>query len=157
MVENIGDISLDTGFAEALIIFNDRTVKGVGGGVCQVSTTLFRAAFFGGFPIVDRYPHAYRVYYYEMGYGGSNDVSMAGLDATVYAPIVDFSFVNDSDSWLLLETYVDPTQQWLIIGNLCRSNTTMASMEILFHLGWKICRLVNNWFAEYQTSFKSSL
>jgi len=113
MVENIGDISLDTGFAEALIIYNGRTVKGVGGGVCQVSTTLFRAAFFGGFPIVDRYPHAYRVYYYEMGYGGSIDVGMAGLDATVYAPIVDFSFVNDTDSWLLLETYVDPTEKWL--------------------------------------------
>ncbi len=57
MVENIGEITLDTGFAEALIIYNGRTVKGVGGGVCQVSTTLFRTVFFGGFPVVDRYPH----------------------------------------------------------------------------------------------------
>jgi vancomycin resistance protein YoaR len=104
MVDNIGDISLDSGFAEALIIFGDRTIKGVGGGVCQVSTTLFRTVFFGGFPIVERYPHAYRVGYYEINPGGPN---LVGLDATVYAPIVDFKFQNDTDNWLLMETYVD--------------------------------------------------
>jgi vancomycin resistance protein YoaR len=69
--------------------------------------------FFGGFPVLDRYPHAYRVYYYEMGFNGVIDVSMAGLDATVYAPVVDFSFINDTDSWLLLETYVNPVEKWL--------------------------------------------
>jgi vancomycin resistance protein YoaR len=104
MVDNIGDISLDSGFAEALIIFGDRTIKGVGGGVCQVSTTLFRTVFFGGYPIVERYPHAYRVGYYEINPGGPN---LVGLDATVYAPIVDFKFQNDTDNWLLMETYVD--------------------------------------------------
>ena len=108
MVENIGDISLDSGFAEALIIYGDRTIKGVGGGVCQVSTTLFRTAFFGGFPVVERNPHAYRVYYYEFNQAGSINPQMVGLDATVYSPIVDFKFQNDSEHWLLMETYVDP-------------------------------------------------
>ena len=61
MADVLGDISLDAGYAEALIIIGNRTVKGVGGGVCQVSTTLFRAAFFGGYQIDERYPHAYRV------------------------------------------------------------------------------------------------
>ncbi len=107
MVENIGDISLDSGFAEALIIYGDRTIKGVGGGVCQVSTTLFRNVFFSGFPVVERNPHAYRVYYYELAFGGSIDPLSVGLDATVYAPIVDFKFKNDTDYWLLMETYVD--------------------------------------------------
>ena len=65
MAQQIGDISLDNGYAEAPIIVGDRTINGVGGGVCQVSTTLFRTAFFAGFPIVDRTPHAYRVGYYE--------------------------------------------------------------------------------------------
>ena len=45
MAANMGDISLDNGYTEALIIFNGRTIEGVGGGVCQVSTTLFRTAF----------------------------------------------------------------------------------------------------------------
>ena len=65
MGEAIGDISLDNGYAEALIIYNGQTITGVGGGVCQVSTTLFRTAFYGGYPIVERHEHAYRVYYYE--------------------------------------------------------------------------------------------
>jgi vancomycin resistance protein YoaR len=107
MVENIGDISLDSGYAEAWIIYGDRTVKGVGGGVCQVSTTLFRTVFFGGFPIVERWPHAYRVYYYELSQSGSVNEDLAGLDATVYAPVVDFKFTNDTENWLLMETYVD--------------------------------------------------
>ena len=106
MAEMIGDISLDTGFAEAWIIYGDRTIKGVGGGVCQVSTTLFRTVFFGGYPVAERYPHAYRVYYYEQTYGGGHNNEWAGLDATVYVPVVDFKFTNDTPYWLLMETYV---------------------------------------------------
>jgi vancomycin resistance protein YoaR len=102
MSEVLGDISLDSGYAEALIIFGDRTIKGVGGGVCQVSTTLFRAVFFGGYPIVERHPHAYRVGYYEIGSTSPGP----GLDATVFVPVVDFKFTNDSEHWLLLETYI---------------------------------------------------
>lgn len=108
MVENIGDISLDSGFTEALIIYGDRTIKGVGGGVCQVSTTLFRTVFFGGFPIVERYSHSYRVYYYELNPSGSVNPGLAGLDAAIYAPIVDFKFQNDTPYWLLMEVYVNP-------------------------------------------------
>lgn len=102
MADILGDISLDTGYAEAWIIYGDRTIKGVGGGVCQVSTTLFRTAYFGGYPIVERWPHAYRVAYYEQGPNSPGP----GLDATVYVPTVDFRFVNDRPDWLLLETYI---------------------------------------------------
>lgn len=102
MADVLGDISLDNGYAEALIIYGDRTINGVGGGVCQVSTTLFRAVFFGGYEIVERHPHAYRVGYYEQGPGSPGP----GLDATVFVPLVDFKFRNDTDSWLLLETYI---------------------------------------------------
>ncbi|MBI5963391.1 MAG: VanW family protein [Chloroflexi bacterium] len=103
----LGDVSLENGFAEALIIYGGRTIKGVGGGVCQVSTTLFRTVFFAGFPIVERYSHAYRVSYYEMDASGAVDTAFAGMDATVYFPLVDFKFTNDTSSWLLMETYVD--------------------------------------------------
>lgn len=107
MAETLGDISLDTGYAEALIIFGDRTIQGVGGGVCQVSTTLFRTAFLGGFPIVERHPHAYRVSYYELRADGSVNTRLAGLDATVFVPYVDLKFTNDTPYWMLMETYVN--------------------------------------------------
>jgi vancomycin resistance protein YoaR len=105
MGKYLGDVSLENGFAEALIIYGGKTIKGVGGGVCQVSTTLFRTVFFGGFPIVERYAHAYRVGYYEQRPSGSPDPLLAGMDATVYFPLVDFKFTNDTPYWLLMETY----------------------------------------------------
>jgi vancomycin resistance protein YoaR len=105
MAAVLGDVSLDTGYAEALIIFGDRTIKGVGGGVCQVSTTLFRTVFFGGYQVDERWFHAYRVKYYEQTASGGHDENLAGLDATVFAPQVDFRFTNDSPYWLLMETY----------------------------------------------------
>jgi vancomycin resistance protein YoaR len=109
MAAALGDVSLDTGYSEALIIFGDRTIKGVGGGVCQVSTTLFRTVFFGGYQIDERWFHAYRVGYYEQTASGGHDESLAGLDATVFAPQVDFRFTNDTPYWLLMETYVGPS------------------------------------------------
>jgi vancomycin resistance protein YoaR len=107
MGQTLGDISLNNGFTEALIIYGGRTIKGVGGGVCQVSTTLFRTVFFGGYPVDERVPHAYRVSYYEETSSGHVDPSLAGLDATVYFPLVDFKFTNDSQYWILMETRVD--------------------------------------------------
>ena len=107
MGDAMGDISLDNGYAEALIIYNGQTITGVGGGVCQVSTTLFRAALYGGYPIVERHEHAYRVYYYEQTATGT-DPELAGLDATVYFPLVDLKFTNDRPYWLLMETYYHP-------------------------------------------------
>ena len=106
MARTMGDISLNNGYAEALIIYNGQTIEGVGGGVCQVSTTLFRTAFFSGFPIIERHPHAYRVRYYEKIAGNRIDPTLAGLDATVYVPEVDFKFKNDTPFWLLMETEV---------------------------------------------------
>ena len=113
MGEELGDVSLDNGYAEALIIFGNRTIQGVGGGVCQVSTTLFRTVFFGGYPVVERYPHAYRVGYYELKADGGYNTSLAGLDATVYTPLVDFKFTNDTPNWLLMETYVNQAARTL--------------------------------------------
>ncbi|MCS7252226.1 MAG: VanW family protein [Anaerolineae bacterium] len=98
---HLGDVSVDTGFEEALIIFNGRTVRGVGGGLCQVSTTLFQAAFFGGFPIKERWPHAYRVGWYERTFG-------PGLDAAIFSPHVDFKFRNDRETPILIVAEVNP-------------------------------------------------
>ncbi len=103
----LGEVSEETGYKEGLIIFGDSTIEGVGGGVCQVSTTLFRAAFFAGFPVTERHSHAYRVSYYEKDAGNHIDPTLAGLDATVFVPVIDLKFTNDTPYWLLMETYVD--------------------------------------------------
>ena len=98
--ENVGDISSLTGYQPAYIIKEGKTVLGDGGGVCQVSTTLFRAALNAGLPIIERNAHAYRVGYYE------ND-SQPGFDATVYSPTVDLKIKNDTPGYILIETYID--------------------------------------------------
>ncbi|MEM7346065.1 MAG: VanW family protein [Chloroflexota bacterium] len=98
--EQVGDVSKEAGFDESLIIFGDRTTVGIGGGVCQVSTTVFRSAFYGGFEIVERWAHGYRVGWYETN-------AAPGLDATIYTPDVDFKFRNDTGHHLLIETETD--------------------------------------------------
>ncbi len=100
----LGEVSKEAGYDESLIIYGNRTVVGLGGGVCQVSTTAFRAAFWAGLPIVERWAHGYRVGYYEQG------GIPPGLDATVYSPLVDLKFVNDTPGYILIETYVNPTR-----------------------------------------------
>jgi len=83
------------------VIVGGRTIDGVGGGVCQVSTTVFQAAFYAGYPIQERHAHGYRVGYYEAGEG-------VGMDAAIYNPDLDFRFYNDTDYYLLIETSVLP-------------------------------------------------
>ncbi len=97
----LGDISVETGFVQGKIIFGGRTIDGVGGGVCQVSTTAFRAAFGAGFPIIERNSHGYRVGFYELNSG-------PGMDAAIFQPEADFRFLNDTDYHLLVETSVFP-------------------------------------------------
>ncbi|MDX1664543.1 MAG: VanW family protein [Candidatus Promineifilaceae bacterium] len=110
----LGDVTEEAGFTTGLVIIGGRTVEGVGGGVCQVSTTLYQTAFWAGFPIVERWPHGYRVHYYDDGQG-------PGMDATVYKPDkpedawqeADFRFVNNTDHYLLIENYYNETYQSL--------------------------------------------
>lgn len=99
-VKYIGDISAESGYKQAYIIKDGKTILGDGGGVCQVSTTLFRAVLHAGLPVEDRTAHAYRVHYYE------ND-SQPGFDATIFSPSTDFKFKNDTSSYILIQSRVD--------------------------------------------------
>ncbi|MDX2007737.1 MAG: VanW family protein [Meiothermus sp.] len=92
----MGDVSLATGFRNAFVISGERTVEGVGGGMCQVSTTLFRSAYFSGLPIVARRPHSYQVRYYLP----------TGLDAAVFLPQLDLRFRNDTPGHIMIQSYV---------------------------------------------------
>ncbi|GAB4336926.1 MAG: VanW family protein [Phototrophicales bacterium] len=103
----LGDISLEAGFKEGKVIVGGSTVNGVGGGICQVSTTLFRAALNGGYWITERNTHAYRVGYYELG------GAPPGLDAAIWSPERDFRFLNDTPYHLLIEVSVYPANDAL--------------------------------------------
>lgn len=103
----VGEISGATGYKTAYVISGGRTVLGDGGGVCQVSTTLFRAAMDAGLPITERWAHAYRVGYYEQN-------SDPGIDATVFSPSKDFKFVNDTPGHILVQAINDPKNLHLI-------------------------------------------
>lgn len=102
----LGDISAFTGYKQAYVIANGRTVLGDGGGVCQVSTTFFRALLNAGLPIVERHAHAYRVGYYE-------EDSPPGLDATIYSPTVDLKFRNDTGNYILIQSVINLSQDRL--------------------------------------------
>ncbi|HWB23412.1 MAG TPA: VanW family protein [Gaiellaceae bacterium] len=85
------------GFLEAPVIINGELQTGLGGGVCQVSTTVFNAAYEAGLPITARTNHALYISHYPLG-----------RDATVDYPDVDLKFVNNTGHWLLLRTVVGP-------------------------------------------------
>ena len=101
--KSVGEVSSATGYRQAYVISSGKTVLDDGGGICQVSTTIFRAALDAGLPIVTRTAHSYRVGYYEQG------GNKPGFDATVFAPAVDFQFKNDTDHHILVQTVVDRT------------------------------------------------
>jgi vancomycin resistance protein YoaR len=104
--KTVGDITAATGFKQAYVIKSGRTVLDDGGGICQVSTTLFRSVLNSGLPIVSRTAHAYRVTYYEQGFP-------PGLDATIFYPSVDFKFKNDTGSHILIQAYVVGTTMYV--------------------------------------------
>ncbi len=100
----LGEISAEQGYETGLIIFGGQTIEGIGGGVCQVSTTLYQAAFWGGYELGDRWQHGYRVAYYEDGLG-PDGLPNVGMDATIYSPMIDFTFTNNTPHHLLIENY----------------------------------------------------
>lgn len=97
---------IDTDFVEGYGISGGELISVVAGGICQVSTTVFRAASNGGFEITKRVPHSYIVATYE---------DILGFDATVMSPTTDFRFRNDTQGPLLLVVRNVPEQQRLTI------------------------------------------
>ena len=93
----LGEINGETGYKPELVIKGDETIAEYGGGLCQISTTMFRLAINAGLPITQRRNHSYRVGYYEP----------AGTDATIYSPWPDLKFVNDTGNYLLLQTRIE--------------------------------------------------
>jgi vancomycin resistance protein YoaR len=98
--EYLGPVSEDAGFKPELVIKTSGTVPELGGGLCQVSTTAFRAALYGGLPVTARRNHSYAVKYY----------APQGTDATIYPGVQDLKFINDTHAYLLVDTYIEGTK-----------------------------------------------
>lgn len=95
---NVGDFSEKNGFVDGYAIVSGRMEKVVGGGLCQVSTTLFRAVSHAGLQVTHRVGHSHVVFFYE---------NILGFDATVYTPDVDFRWRNDSPGPVYVTGTVD--------------------------------------------------
>lgn len=98
--DNLGEVDGSTGYKLELVIKAEGTVPEYGGGICQVSSTVFKSALFSGLPIVERSPHSYAVSYYAQ-------VDGYGLDSTIYPGVKDLKFSNDTPGHMLLQTVVD--------------------------------------------------
>jgi vancomycin resistance protein YoaR len=104
-----GPYTTEEGFLPEMVIKGNRITPEVGGGMCQIGTTLFRMAMNSGMPISERRNHSLVVSYYADPVNGN-----PGTDATLYEPNVDFKFVNDTGGYLLVQTSVDYTKQQLV-------------------------------------------
>jgi vancomycin resistance protein YoaR len=96
-VNYLGEVNAETGYLPELVIKGDKTIPEYGGGLCQVSTTMFRTALNTGLPITARSNHSYRVSYYEP----------AGTDATIYDPWPDLKFKNDTGNNILIQSKIE--------------------------------------------------
>lgn len=106
-IKVLGPVDAEHGWLPELVIKGDDTLPEYGGGLCQVSTTMYRAALYGGLPITARTNHSYAVSYYAYPYG-------YGLDATVYEPWPDLRFTNDTGANILVQAYVDGTDVYYV-------------------------------------------
>jgi vancomycin resistance protein YoaR len=107
----LGEVDEQHGFVQGYAVIGNRTQLEWGGGVCQVSTTVFRAAFWGGVPITERHAHPFYISWYD-NFSFPTD-SAPGMDATIFTGALDLKFANDTGSWLLMQTTVDEANQVL--------------------------------------------
>ena len=99
-VKHLGEVDGEHGYLPELVIKKNKTEAEFGGGICQVSSTAFRAAIYSGLKITARRNHAYPVSYYNP----------QGMDATVYVPNPDMKFLNNTPGYILIQTKIEGTQ-----------------------------------------------
>jgi len=106
--DNVGSIDAANGFVEGSAIVNNRVQQEFGGGICQDSTTFFRAAYWAGLPITERWGHSFYISWYDKyALGPLGDGP--GMDATIFTGGPDLKFVNDTGHWMLIQTSSDPS------------------------------------------------
>lgn len=114
----LGAVDASTGYVPELVILGDHEEKQYGGGLCQVSSTAFRAALAAGLPISERVNHSFAISYYTWPYAAP------GVDATIYYPSVDFKFVNDTGHYILMQTVMSGVDlKFMYFGTKTKTGT----------------------------------
>jgi len=99
LIKTLLPVDASTGYFPELVIKGNKTTPEFGGGLCQIGTTVFRAALSTGLPILERQNHSYSVtYYLENG--------LPGVDATIYDPKPDLRFKNDTGNYILIQSHI---------------------------------------------------
>ncbi len=104
-IKFLGNVDASTGYLPELIIKSGKLIPEYGGGVCQVSTTLFRAVAAAGLPILERHPHSIPVRYYNP----------QGFDATIYPGVADLRFKNDTSAHILIQSKIEGSKLYFEI------------------------------------------
>lgn len=133
----VGAINAANGFVEGAAIVQNRTQLEFGGGICQDSTTMFRAAFWAGLPITERWEHSFYINWYDK-YGLGPNGNGPGLDAAIYTGVKDFKFVNDTNAWLLIEAVANPrtaTAQVALYGTKPNREVRLTGYRVYNEIG----------------------
>lgn len=116
--EILGPVDGANGFKIAKVIKKNKLELEYGGGICQVSTTLYRAVLQAGLQITERRPHSWKVSYYSQSMGD-------GLDATIYPGVVDLKFINNTQGHLLIQSYTEGSEAYFKIYGTDDGRTTV--------------------------------
>lgn len=129
-IKALGEVSLARGYKKAYIIRQGKTELDVGGGICQVSTTFFRAILDSGLETLERRPHAFRVSYYE-------EDRDPGYDATVFIPRPDLKFKNDTTAHILVQSTYDGVNKILTYDFYGTSDGRQVVIDNYKKWGWQ--------------------
>ncbi|MDD3284025.1 MAG: VanW family protein [Patescibacteria group bacterium] len=123
-IGNLLPIDAAGGYLTELVIKDNRTIPEYGGGLCQIGTTVYRAAIDSGLKITERRPHSYRVVYYEP----------AGTDATIYDPWPDLKFVNDTEHYILIQSNIVGTKLYFDFWGTKDGRKVTISKPVIYNI-----------------------
>jgi vancomycin resistance protein YoaR len=124
LINALGEIDANTGYLPELVIKGNETIPEYGGGLCQVATTLFRAALSAGLEITARRNHSYRVSYYEP----------AGTDAAVYDPWPNVKFINDTKNHILIQTRMEGNELYYDFWGTNDGRVATTTYPIIYNI-----------------------
>jgi len=124
LIGALGEIDAENGYLPELVIKDNKTIPEYGGGLCQIGTTIFRAALATGLPITARRNHSYRVSYYEP----------AGTDATIYDPWPDLRFINDYPTNILIQSRIDGNEIFFDFWGTEDGRTASTTYPVIYNI-----------------------
>ncbi len=98
LLDALKPFTIENGYLPELVIKGEKIIPEIGGGLCQIGTTTFRAVMNSGLKIIKRQNHSLVVSYYNDQSNGN-----PGTDATIYDPAPDFQFMNDTENNILFQ------------------------------------------------------